>query len=366
MIRSRTAATAALAMLALAPIASAVGILDFEDLTPNDSWSGGQSFVTDAVTVNVLSEGDFSGGSVQVEDSNSAGAGQGLFVEEVILLFDFDFPFTDAWFDYAVFGGDLAVVVNGNIYTGANPIDLEGVYPGGISIDVVEDIKGFTGSVHDPRPGADARTTRSHPHPALTQGSMTMPRTSTTAVATALASLALAPLASADGTVDFDDLTPGTSYSDGESFVSNGVTIDAFDRTNFSGGSALVSAPSDAGAINGMFIENVALEFHLPFPVTSIQFNFAEYGGNVFLSANNAQTAVTSFSVLDGVTLGGVDIQVFGAARLAPTVILTGNITQFAFGLEDGEIDNVYYIPTPAAAPLLALGALGVTRRRRH
>ncbi len=148
MIRSRTAATAALVMLALAPIASAVGDLGFEDLTDGNSWSGGQSFVTDGVTIDVIDDGAFSGGSVQVENPNNAGSGNGLFVEEVILLLSFDFPFTDAWFDYAVFGGDLAVVVNGTIYAGADPIDLAGVYPGGVFIDVVEDIQGFTGSVH--------------------------------------------------------------------------------------------------------------------------------------------------------------------------------------------------------------------------
>lgn len=150
MVRSHHAAVAvaALASLALVPMAHAVANLDFEDLPDQGIWSAGDSFVTGGITVNVSDSNGYSGGSTQTESPNAAGPGKGLFVEQVLLTFQFDYPFTDAWFNYATFGGDVGVLINGELWSNSDPLGFDGDTLAGVLFTVVEDVPGFSGTIH--------------------------------------------------------------------------------------------------------------------------------------------------------------------------------------------------------------------------
>lgn len=189
-----------------------------------------------------------------------------------------------------------------------------------------------------------------------------------------LAVLALAPLAVATGALEFEDLTPGTEYPNGSSFITEGAQVNVTDfffsnGTPHSGGSAFVVNPSFPGSGNAMSMGNVNLDFQFPFPLTIIGFAYANFGGNVNMSVNNVLFNDDDLSLADGMNIGGANVSYSTFSRgLTPSGIITiqGNITQFSVGGQEFEIDDVRYIPTPAPAALLALGALPLARRRRR
>lgn len=190
------------------------------------------------------------------------------------------------------------------------------------------------------------------------------------AITASLAMLALTPLALADGTLEFEDLTDGTVYSPYQSFVTEGITVNVDDFNGNSGGSAQVESTNNAGAGQGMFVEVAMLDFQFPFPLVTVGFAYAHFGGDVRLSVNGVEVVEDDFYDFDNTTVGGANVTVgLFAARGGTSgyVTISGNITQFAFGSEDGEFDDVRYVtPTPGAAiGMLGFGALSLSRRRR-
>lgn len=195
-------------------------------------------------------------------------------------------------------------------------------------------------------------------------------KVSSTAVAASVAILGLTPIAAAGGgdTLEFEDLTDGTVYYPYSSFTTEGIQINVEDWNGDSGGQIQVSNPNSAGAGNGLFTEEVVLDFEFPFPLTIVSFAYAHFGGDVRLSVNGNEVTTTDFSALDGNTVGGANVDVSNGARGSGfgLVTVTGNITSFAFGSEDGDFDDVRFLPTPGAAGLLSVAGLATLRRRRR
>jgi len=193
----------------------------------------------------------------------------------------------------------------------------------------------------------------------------------TSPLAAAAAALCLTPLASAGlGTLEFEDLVVNTVYPNGSSFVTEGVTVNVNDF-NFlgggstSGGSAFVVNPNAAGAGNGMSMGNVNLDFQFGFPVSIIGFVYDNSGGNINLIVNGSLYNDNDMSGADGTVLGGANISVTGNEG-GGAVTITGNITQFAVGGQEFEIDDIRCVPTPGVSGLVAFGALAASRRRRR
>ena len=136
-----TAAAAALAALGLTPLAAAQ-TLEFEDLTPNDTYSYLDSFVTEGVTVEVNDYNGNSGGSATVENPNFAGAGNGMFISNAMLDFDFDFPLTTIGFAFHDHGGSIRLSVNGDEVQVDDPSQYHNTVQGGANISVALTVTG--------------------------------------------------------------------------------------------------------------------------------------------------------------------------------------------------------------------------------
>lgn len=198
---------------------------------------------------------------------------------------------------------------------------------------------------------------------------------STKAIAASLVVLGLTPLAHAVGgdTLEFEDLTPGMSYPNGDMFMTEGIQVNVGNfyfssGTEYSGGSASVVNPNGAGAGNGMGMGNVNLDFQFPFPLTTIGFSYVNGGGNVNLMVNGALFNDNLMLAADGMMIGGANVMVAGVVRGADAgfVTIQGHITQFSVGGQEFDLDDVRYVPTPGVAGLLGIGALGFAGRRRR
>lgn len=148
MHRTSITAVAATAALCLTPLASAgLGTLEFEDLISGTSYPNGSSFVTEGTTVNVtdfffLNGSSFSGGSAEVFNPNLAGAGNGIFMGNVNLDFQFALPVTIIGFAYANQGGNVNLSVNGSLYNDNDMSGADGTVLGGANVSVSGDEQG--------------------------------------------------------------------------------------------------------------------------------------------------------------------------------------------------------------------------------
>ena len=147
--------------------------------------------------------------------------------------------------------------------------------------------------------------------------------------------------------VDFEDLTPGKTYTVGMMFIDSGVPVSVTEfvwsnGTVYTGGTAVVS---NAGMAGGSGLEmntnNVNLVFNFAYPLKGLSFDFGEYGGNVNLEVNGVFTNVEDFSDLHGANLGGVQVVVVGTGNPLGRVYLFGPVFSFAVGGQELWLDNV-------------------------
>ncbi len=133
----------ALVALCLTPLSGAQ-VLDFEDLVPSTVYPNGSSFVTGGVTVNVgdftfFPSGDsFSGGQSNVLGSGSPGSGQAMGMGNVVLDFIFGGPIPSISFKYDDAGGNINLVVNGDLFNAEDFTDADGQTVGGASVSVMD------------------------------------------------------------------------------------------------------------------------------------------------------------------------------------------------------------------------------------
>ncbi len=133
--------------------------LEFEDLVPGTIYNNGSSFQTAGINFGQLVDIDVvdftfssgmttNAGSTVVVNPNLAGAGNGMSMGNVNLDFDFGGPQSVISFQYAEFGGNVNLTVNGTLLNFDDYIDMNGMVPGGVIVSVSEDFPGAnTGSV---------------------------------------------------------------------------------------------------------------------------------------------------------------------------------------------------------------------------
>ncbi|NIR43229.1 MAG: hypothetical protein GWM93_05005 [Gemmatimonadetes bacterium] len=147
--------------------------------------------------------------------------------------------------------------------------------------------------------------------------------------------------------IDFDDLSVGTQYHVGDSFMSGGVTItaEAFTWGNgntTTGGFAEVDDNNLAGG-SGLDVEvnNINLRFALG-TADGLTLLFGEYGGNLNLEINGDFRNFENFNQLNGASVGGTSLVVTGGAgNDQGTLAVDGTISSFAIGGQELWIDNV-------------------------
>jgi hypothetical protein len=174
-------------------------------------------------------------------------------------------------------------------------------------------------------------------------------------------------------TLDFEDLTLGAEYAEGESFVSQGVTVSV--PVSVDGfGTLYVSAWGEEGGTGnelGIFSWGAA-QFDIPGPgaMTTVTMKVADYYGHVGVKVDHAEEVVSSLADLDGVVMPNgvalslVDQQaILGGER--GVLSFTGAFFSFTLSGVELVVDDVVITPEPTSLAVVALGAAWVLFRRR-
>jgi hypothetical protein len=168
----------------------------------------------------------------------------------------------------------------------------------------------------------------------------------------AWALLALPPSAAAPAPtgscVDFEGLSPGTTYVVGQAFVDSAVvvTVHPFEwstGTVYTGGLAAVDNLMRAGGTGwDVNANNVNLGFDFAAPLTGLRFRFGEYGGNLNMRVNGDFRNFNNFADIHGLTIGGAHVTVLnGAGNDTGWVRLSGPIEQFSVGGQELWLDDL-------------------------
>ena len=184
--------------------------------------------------------------------------------------------------------------------------------------------------------------------------------------------------------VDFESLVVGTQFGNGFGqapgdliFTEGGVavSIDNFTQGTFTGFNFVtIGGFTDPSfTTTPATINNVRLVFDPPSidggDVTGASFEYLDFGGTENLVVNGVAAELSAFSGAP-LTLGGVNVVVntvpspILGVNEAGTVVLDGVINTLEIGGQELGIDNVRFVPEPAAAVLLATGVLAMLRRR--
>lgn len=156
------------------------------------------------------------------------------------------------------------------------------------------------------------------------------------------------PCTSAPPCVDFEDLTLGTTYHVGDSFVDSGVVITAqpfvwSNGTPTSNGYAQVwNAGLAGGSGLEMQLNNINLAFDFGQPLHGLSLEFGEYGGNLNIEINGSFQNFQNFVDIHGLMIGGVKAVVMnGLGNDVGRLSLFGPIQSFSVGGQELWIDNV-------------------------
>jgi len=150
--------------------------------------------------------------------------------------------------------------------------------------------------------------------------------------------------------INFEDLSLGSVYSVGDTFVSNNLPIEVlpFQWSNgvwFNDGRATVVTGGKAGGSgNEIKTNNVNLRIYTPIPISQLSLLFGEYGGNVNIRINGDSgfRNIDNLSELDGQIIAGVKVSVInGFGNDKGSLTLTGLITDFAIGGQEFFVDDI-------------------------
>lgn len=189
------------------------------------------------------------------------------------------------------------------------------------------------------------------------------------AILIALAGLVAAPLpALAQPSGDtgcerltFGDLVLGTRYNVGDSFVTEGVDVTVAPHAEDPGPcvapfvSGFIDVVSDQGACGlgrELLFNNAVAEFDLGGPAREITIPYGEFGGTVTLSVNGDCVVAENMVDLDGASLGGVAVSVFGFGQPGQScgvIRLGGVVTALGVGGQEFYIDGLSYCTDCAA-----------------
>jgi subtilisin len=146
--------------------------------------------------------------------------------------------------------------------------------------------------------------------------------------------------------VDFEAQTLESEYRVGDFLTDRGITMTfkAFDFGN--GQSTTTGFASITGSRVNKLISpnNINVQFGFAYPIDALSFFYVDQGGSENLEVNSELRAVNDLDSLDGASVGGVQVSVevlSSSPNTVATVRLQGNITQFAVGGQEFDLDNV-------------------------
>jgi hypothetical protein len=151
------------------------------------------------------------------------------------------------------------------------------------------------------------------------------------------------------------DLTLGTVYNVGSSFVTEGVSVQVIHFATevgtcgppFANGSATVDNTGMAcGAGREIELSNATLNFDFGGTVSEVVIPYGEWGGTVGLMVNTDCVIAENMIDLDGTELGGVAVTVFQPGQPGQgcgVVRLGGSVSSLAIGGQEFAIDGLSY-----------------------
>jgi hypothetical protein len=146
--------------------------------------------------------------------------------------------------------------------------------------------------------------------------------------------------------VRFEDLALNAQYPPGNTFVSDGVTFIVSNLPN-SGNQAVVEDKEAFGNGQYMFLNNVWLQPNPPVvkPIEYMAFNVKAAGGEVYLEINgdSGPSPFTKVAAIDGIIMGGVEVEVSGNAENPGVWYLRGQILTLKIGGQEVMIDNMLF-----------------------
>ena len=350
--------------------------VDFEDLALNAEFFYGDVFVDSGVTMIVeefyyLPSGSTTGGVVRVEGAEDAGgSGLDVMVSNVNVEFDFGGPVGGLTLVWGEYGGNINLMVNGDLRNVEDFIELDGLDVGGAKVDVVENGDG-TGAlevdgllstfviggqelwIDDVCPWVECEVDTDCDEGLFCNG-----------VETCVANECVpgTPPCPPDWVcdegldecfpvgsecVDFEDLADGTEYAVGDTFTDSGVTVTVAEFFWLPSGStaegyAWVSAGGQAGGSGlEVYPMNANLDFDLGGTWSGLQMKFGDSGGNKNLEVNGEFRNVDSLMELDGQVVGGVLVLVQDDGGQLGTLTLAGPVSSFMIGGQEMFIDDV-------------------------
>lgn len=187
----------------------------------------------------------------------------------------------------------------------------------------------------------------------------------TAAVDDLVIAIAPQPLPPTCELLDLEDLAPDTYHAAGAVFGTGSAFVETAPLHVDSGpcGGATVSnfaRVAAAGEAGGEGLEldlvNINLVFDFGGPVTDVVIPFGEYNGLINFGVNGDCRSLPDFSLLDGLTLGGVSIEVLNIGfpgQGLGFIILAGEVDQVMVGGQDVAVDNIAFC-RPCGAPQVA------------
>jgi len=180
---------------------------------------------------------------------------------------------------------------------------------------------------------------------------------------------------SADALVlDFSDLTAGTSYNVGDSFVSSGAVVTGQEFHWLGGGSTTTGSATvetaglAGGAGNELSLNNINLDFDFGAPLDGLALEYGYGGGNINIEINGDFANVSDMRSIPQ-NLGGTEIFTFdNNGSDGHMFVIGGQVNSFAIGGQELSVDNIVasVVPEPATVVLLGMGSLIACARRKR
>lgn len=309
---------------------------NFEDLQLGDKYIVGEDFAVAGAQVKAWeyqwSRGDWTAqGQATVGDDGLAGGwGYEIGTNNINLLFEFENSLKGLALLYGEYGGNVNLVINEELVNFEDFSDVDGTSIGGVDVSVrpmsrEQGVLFMMGEITSVSLGGQELWIDDACKPEAGE----FPE---------------------EGCVTFEPFSVGKTYTVPgiNVFTEAGVTMETLEfywgsGQWFFGGFAIIDDQHLAGGSEkDLNTNNINIRFLFPRPVKQLRLLFGEYGGNLNFDVNGDFREFGDFIEIDGASIGGADIAVFGGfGNDQGHIEISGEITTLTMGGQELWIDDV-------------------------